>query len=258
MSLVVRRLQRLLDSGWPMPKRGARNHPAADVLAGVDANWPFPRFRLTDEKWSEVAKLSEIPEGEHDARHHIETTIGIFRQFQASDLDRVTPAKIREELEALAVLAQDLDSRLRKLVEVRDAYNAMTGTASLHSPLDRLTDFAGPHQSEQSVQSMTGLDGQRRLLQVLDVVLRLPKWLLVAAHRVEADKRGPKAGSVYWLVGNLDGIREQFTGKKITRSYKDDASKKYITCVCRIADRNIGGGTIERAMKDRIKRRRVD
>src|SRR5262245_8309306 len=159
-----------------MPKRGARNHPPADFLAGVDANWPFPRFRLTDEQWSEVAKLSEIPEGEHDARHHIETSIGIFRQFQASDLDRVKPDKIREELEALAVLAEDLSSRLNKLVQERDAYNAMTGTASFYTPLDRLTDFAGPHQSEHlpsSVQSMTG-DGQRRLLQVLDVVLRLP------------------------------------------------------------------------------------
>jgi hypothetical protein len=106
---------------------------------------------------------------------------------------------------------------------------------------------------------MTGLDGQRRLLQVLDVVLRLPKWLLVAAHRVEADKGGPKAGSAYWLVGNLDGIREQFTGKRITRSYKDDLTKRYVTYVCRIADPDIGSGTIERAMKARIeKRRRVD
>jgi hypothetical protein len=259
-----------------MPKRVARNHPAADVLAGVDANWPFFRFRLTDEQWGEVAKLSEIPVGEHDARHHIETTIGIFRQFQASDLDRMTPAKIREELEALAVLAQDLDSRLSKLVQERDAYNAMTGTASLYSPLDRLTDFAGPHLSEHlpsSVQSMTGLDGQQRLLQVLDVVLRLPKWLLVAAHGVgshgirrhaglplpgkprKADKPGPKAGNVYWLVGNLDGIREQFTGKKITRSYKDELSKEFITYVCRIADPGIGDGTIDKAMKARITRR---
>jgi hypothetical protein len=120
-----------------MPKRRARNHSAADVLAMVDQNRPFPRFPLTDEQWSEVAKLSEIPEGEHDARQHIETTIGLFRQFQASDLDRVTPARIREELEALAVLAQDLNIRLGKLIKERDAYNAMTGTAILYSPLDR-------------------------------------------------------------------------------------------------------------------------
>jgi hypothetical protein len=87
------------------------------------------------------------------------------------------------------------------------------------------------------------------------VVQRLPEWLRVAARRVKADKRGPKTRNVYWLVGNLDGIRGHFTGKKITRSYKDDASKQYITYVCRIADPDIGDGTIEKAMKDRIKRR---
>jgi hypothetical protein len=225
----------------------------------------FPSFRLTEEQWKETAKLSGIPEGADEARHHIEKTIGMFRQFQAGDLGQVPSAKIREELEALADAAQDLHDRLSKLVEVRGAYTALTGAPSLYSPyspLDRLTDFAGPHQSEHlpaSVQSMMGLDGQRRLSQVLDVLLRLPKWLLVAKYRgVEAKRRGPKAQNVYWLVGNLDGIREHFTGKKITRSYKDDASKKYITYVCRIADPDIGDGTIDKAMKARIKRRRVD
>jgi hypothetical protein len=215
-----------------MPKRRARNnYRAADVLAGVDQNRPFPRFPLTDEQWREIAKLWGIPEGEDDARQYIETTIGMFRESQASDLDRVTAATIREELEASAERAQDLYGRLSKLVEAPNAYTALTG----------------------------GLDGRRRLSQVLDVLLHLPKWLLVAAdRRVEADKRGPKAANVYWLVGNLDGIREQFTGEKITRSYKDHASKKYITYVCKIADPDIGDGTIERAMKDRIRRRRVD
>jgi hypothetical protein len=211
-----------------MPKRRARNHPAADVLAGVDQNRVFPRFPLTDEQWRETAKLSGIPEEADDARHHIETTIGIFRESQATDLGQVTSAEIRKELEALAARAQDLYDRLSKLVEVQDAYTALTG----------------------------GLDGQRRLSQVLDVLLTLPKWLLVAKYRgVEAKKRGPKAQNVYWLVGNLDGIREHFTEKKITRSYKDDAPKKYITYVCRIADPDIGDGTIEKAMQDRIKRR---
>src|SRR5262245_6665556 len=220
---------------------------------------PFPRLPLKGKQWREVAKLSGIPEGANEARHHIETTIGIFRQFQASDLDEVPSAKIREELEALANAARNLHDSLSKLVGVRDACTALTGAPSFYSPLDRLTDFAGTHQSEQlppSVQSIVGLDGRRRLSQALDVLLGLPKWFLVAAHRVEAAKRGPKAGNIYWLVSNLDGIREQFTGKKITRSYKDDASKKYIAYVCKIADPKIGVGTIDKAMKARIKRRR--
>jgi hypothetical protein len=247
-----------------MPKRrlpGEQKRPA-DLLAGLDQSRPFPRLPLTDEQWKEAAKLLGIPETAEEARLDIETTIGIFRQFQAGDLGQVPSAKIREELGALADAASDLHDRLSKLAKVRDAYTALTGAPSLHSPyspLDRLPDFAGPHQSEHlpsSVQSMMGLDGQRRLSQVLDVLLRLPKWLLVAKYRgVEAKRRGPRAQNVYWLVGNLDGIRERFTGKKITRSYKDGASKKYITYVCRIADPDIGDGTIEQAMKDRIKRR---
>jgi hypothetical protein len=228
---------------------------SSNVLAGVDQDRPFPRFPLTDEQWREIAKLSGIPEGANEARQDIETTIGNFRQFQAGDLDEVPSAKICEELEALANAAWNLHDSLSKLVGVRDAYTALTGAPSFYSPLDRLTDFAGPHQSEHLPPS---LDGQQRLSQALDMLLRLPKWLMVAKYRVEASKRGPKARNASWLVGNLDGIREQFAGKKITRSYKDDRSKEYITYVCRIADPNIGGGTIDRAMKARIKRRRVD
>jgi len=248
--------------GWvAMLKRRARGERkmSSDVFAGVDQDRPFPRFPLTDEQWREVAKRSGIPEGVNEARHNIETTVGIFRQFQASDLDEVPSAKIREEFEALADAARNLHDRLSKLIEVRDAYEALAGEPSVYNPLDRLSDFVGSHQSENMsspVEGMTRVDGQRRVSEALDVLLRLPKWLLVAAHRLKAANPGPPAGNEYWLVGSLDGIREQFAGKKITRSYKDDASKKYITYVCKIADPNIGAGTIDKAMKDRVNRRR--
>ena len=219
-----------------MPKRRARNHSAADVLAGVDQDRPFPRFPLTDEQWRKTAELSGIPEGADEARHHIETTIGMFRESQASDLDRVTPAEIRKQLEALAKLAHDLYSGFTNLVDEPEAYTALTG------------------KLDEDRRSSDILDA-RRQSEVLDVLWCLD-WLLSAAlGRVEGRKRGPKAKNIYWLVGGLDGIRERHTAKKITRSYKDDASKKYITYVCRIADPDIGDGTVEKAMKDRIKRR---
>lgn len=219
-----------------MPKRRARNHPAADVLSGVDQTRPFPRFPLTDEQWKMTAKLSGIPEGAADARHDIETRIGIFRETQASDLDRATPAEIRQQLEAQAKLAHDLNSGFSKLLDEPDAYTALTGNL------------------DERRRSSDVLDA-RRLSEVLDVLSYLDWLLSDALRRVEGGKRGPKAKNIYSLVGNLDGIREHFTGKKITRSYKDDASKKYITYVCRIADPDIRDGTIENAMKDRIKRR---
>jgi hypothetical protein len=245
MSLVIRRLPRLQQFGWQMPKRRARNHSAADLLAGVDQNRVSPRFALTDEQWRktaklsgipETAKLSEIPEGADKARHYIETTIGIFRESQASDLDRVTPAEIRKQLEAQAKLAHDLYSGFSKLVDEPDAYAALTG------------------KLDERRRSSDVLDA-RRLSEILGVLSYLDWLLSDALGRVETDKRGPKAKNIYRLVGNLDGIREHHTGKKITRSYKDDASKQYITYVSKIADPDIGDGTIEKAMKDRIKRR---
>ena len=160
----------------------------------------------------------------------------MFRESQASDLDRVTPAEIRKQLKAQAKLAHDLYSGFSKLVDEPDAYTALTG------------------KLDERRRSSDVIDA-RRLSEVLDVLWYLD-WLLSAAlGRVEGGKRGPKAKNIYWLVGNLDGIREQFTGKRITRSYKDDLTKRYVTYVCRIADRDIGDGTIEKAMKDRIKRR---
>src|SRR5262249_57002748 len=195
-----------------MPKRRARNHSAADVLAGVDQDRPFPRFPLTDEQWRKTAELSGIPEGAHEARQHIETTIGMFRESQASDLDRVTPAEIRKQLKALAKLAHDLYSGFTNLVDEPDAYTALTG------------------KLDERRRSSDVLDA-RRLSKVLDVLSYLD-WLLSAA-RVEGGKRGPKAKDIYGLVGNLDGIREQFTGKRITRSYKDDLTKRYVTYVCK-------------------------
>ena len=73
------------------------------------------------------AKLSEIPEGADDARHDIETTDRDISRTQASELDRVAPAEIRQQLEALAKLADDLNSGFSKLLEEPDAYTALTG-----------------------------------------------------------------------------------------------------------------------------------
>jgi hypothetical protein len=164
-----------------MPKRRARNHPAAAVLSGVDQTRPFPRFPLTDEQWKMTAKLSGIAQGAVGARHDIETTIGIFRAMQASDLDRVMPAEIRKQLEALAKLAHDLNSGFSKLLDEPDAYTALIGNLE--------------HRRSSDV-----LDA-RRLSEVLDVLSCLD-WLLPdALCRVEGGKRGPKAKtSTGWLV----------------------------------------------------------
>jgi hypothetical protein len=194
-------------------------------LSGVYIDQAFPVLRLKDEQWSKIAKLSDIPEDSKDARREIEIALGMFRQFQASDSQEMLPADIREELRTLANDAGSLTDRLSRLIEDRNAYEAIIGGRVFNREL--LWQLANLH----------------------------PEWFLRAADRVEDRKRGPKAENVYWLVGNLDGIRERYAAKKITRSYKDAKSKEYITYVCKIADPAMGDGTIDGAMKEWIKTR---
>jgi hypothetical protein len=246
-----------VNGGGGMSKSKAKRIQV-DPLEGVDTHRPFPRLRLTTAQWSEVSKLSSIPNDSGDGRDAIERVLGMFREFQESELHRKAAAEIRREFHGLAKDARSFYERLSSLMSNRDAYTALIGGGALPSgPLNRLTNRAH-HQGSVSSAGQQRLvqDAHRRLSQICDVLLRSPKWFLIAAYRVKDKKRGPKAENVYWLVGNLDGIREQYAGKKITRSYKDDDSVKYIKYVCEIADPSIGSGTIDKAMRFRIKNRK--
>jgi hypothetical protein len=238
-----------------MPKSKAKP-PQVDPLAGVNTDRPFPRLGLSAAQWNEICRLSGIPDGADEARNSIEIALGMFRQFQATDLHRMPLAKIRQEFDALADDSRSLYKRLSDLVRNRDAYTALIGHVP-YTPLDRMSDTEDHQASLSSAESQRPIQDEQHLIQILDVLVGLPKWLLIGSRRVRPEKRGPKARNVYWLVGNLDGIRKQFAGKQISRSYKDDASKKYITYVCRIADPHIGDGTIDKAMKNRIQRSRT-
>jgi hypothetical protein len=94
------------------------------LLAGVDANGPFPRLHLESAQWSEISKLSSIPNGEGDARKSIEIALGMFRQFQESDLHRRPAAEIREGFRGLAKEAKNFCERFSDLVSNQDGYCA--------------------------------------------------------------------------------------------------------------------------------------
>ncbi len=233
-----------------MPKH-KHQETAADPLAGVEINHPFPRLRLTDAQWSKTAALSSIPRSAGEARRSIEIALGMFRQFQATDLDHRPAAEIQKELRDLAKDTRNLYKRVSDLASNRDAYTALVNALIPPNSLDGLSDISA-HQEASSRAEPCELEDAQRVSELCDVLLNAPKWFLIAAYRLKDEKRGPKARNVRWLVGNLDGIREQFTGKKITRSYKDAASLEYITYVCRIADPALGKGSIVNAMRDRI------
>ena len=207
-----------------VPKR-KRQPNQVDPLAGVETNRPFPILRLTDAQWDEISKLSGIPNEKDEARKLIEVRLGMFRQFQDDDLNRRSVAEIKKNLRTLGGDSKSLYQQLLNVMSNRDAYAALT------------------HEGTQGISKLC------------DLLLGAPKWFLIASQRIKDEKRGPKSENIHWLVGNLDGIREQYTGAKVSRS-KKDRSLEYVIYVCKIADPAVGQGTILNAMRDRIKRRR--
>jgi hypothetical protein len=168
---------RAVEAVVEMLKSTARRDP----LVGVETNRPFPRLRFTNEQWNEISNLSGIPKNGTDARKSIEIALGMFRQFQATDLRLKPPAKIRKEFCALAEDAKNLYKRLSDLVSDRDAYTALTGEISRLSPLDRLRDIADRQASPSNAEAQPLMqDGHRYLSKIRDVLLDAPKRFLIA------------------------------------------------------------------------------
>ncbi len=212
-----------------MPKRRKRALVRASTTWG-EPGGPFPIFVLSDDQWTEIARLSSIPIETHDARRAFENAISMYRRFEVNDSVRVPSAESRNQLEALRTEALSLLSGLARLIENPDTHFALM--------VARQPDDVGPFTFLQTMRR----DGHRRLENAMAVLQHLANWLAIASSRVEPTKRGPDT-------------REKFTGLKITRSYKDAVSRDYIKAVCQIANPNIGTGTIDAAMKDRIGRR---
>jgi hypothetical protein len=207
-----------------VPKR-KRQPDQLGPLVGVETNRPFPRLRLTDAQWDKISKLSGIPNENDEARKLIEVRLGMFRQIQDDDLNRRSVAEIKKDLRALGDDTKSLYKQLFSVMSNCNAYAALT------------------HEGTQGVSILC------------DLLLQAPKWFLIASQRIKDEKRGPKSANIHWLVGNLDGIGEQFTGAKVSRS-KKDRSLEYVIYVCKIADPAVGEGSILNAVRDRIKQRR--
>ena len=204
---------------------------------------PFPAFTLNDEQWNTVANLSGISADAAGARQELDNIIGRYRRFEVNDSVRVSSAETRREFDVLREDTQALLIRLLRLIENPDAHFLLT--------VAKQPDKDAPFPFPQTTQ----LEGHDRLENALTTLRHLADWLANAALCIEGTKSGPRAANVYWLVAALDAIREKITGLRISRSYKDSASMDYIAGVCRIANSNIGAGTIDAAMKDRIARR---
>jgi hypothetical protein len=204
----------------------------------------YSPVELTDEQWTEIAYYSALPA---EARKKIEMIIGGYRHFCADDAARPTAHQMRAHLKVL----RKETSALRDKLKPSNALDAPTSFMAHEAPggLRRNTQLQreGIHLRENAVYALNALVG----------------WLQMALDEVEDMPRGSarRAWNVGWLVAALDDARKGYTGENIVRSAKDESSREYITTVCHIADPSIQRGTIEGAMRERIKninRRGVD
>jgi hypothetical protein len=153
------------------------------------------------------------------AEARLEATVGIHRLRKQRRSAGMLPAEVRKELMAIAAATWDLQERLRSL------------------------------EQSQLAPLMLSFANEKKTLRSLEVHLNLLAGDI---------PRGKKGRDAYFLVQVLDDILCECTGKGISRSNKrTNSTREYVKMVCRIADPDIGDGTIEWAMKDCIKRRRA-
>jgi hypothetical protein len=206
--------------GGVMARREKRTRSAdAGVCNGVVDLGPVS-FTLTDDQRNEISRLSGIPKDHPEAWPMIETAIGLYRRRKVLWEHAMLPTEIRKEFKDLSHACWTMQERLRRLVD-----------------------------RQPPVYELSFTDG-------LTSLRKLELQFYFMSQDIEDGKTGPDTEDAYILVGMLDGIRREFTGRKLTRSEKrTDSSRDYIKAVFRIADPQIGPGTIERAMKDVITRR---
>jgi hypothetical protein len=201
-----------------------------------DITLPGEPHHLTDAQWSDIARYSDLPP---EARPLIGKAIALFREVEKAG--RFTSGQTRKQLRQLRKETLGVHTKLAEAMANPHAHFALT--VPIAKP--------GTHPEPR-------LQAQRRLEGHLDNLQRLATWFELAENRVDIMKPGAnrKAVNVHWLVGMLDTILKEHTGRKISRSNKrHNTTREYIVAVLKIADLKIKSGTIGRAMQERIKLR---
>ena len=195
---------------------------------------------LTDEQWAEIARYSGLPS---EARSEIVQVIDHYRSQQAHSEARKMPAELRAELDRLRKNAEALVVNLAEGFHDPDFYSALIFS---RRPSIGWTPRTGPVADEVALQ---------RIMSAVRELQRLSDWLVLARARVPRGKQGAKrrSGPAYIAAEILDQILAKHTGKNLTRSKKRDETAEYVKTVLRIADPDIGNGTIAEAIKKQIK-----
>jgi hypothetical protein len=193
-------------------------------------------IQLTDRQWAQIAQYSGLPD---EARREIEKVVNHYRISQARRDAQTTPAELRTELGRLRKVSDALQAGLAEGFRSPDFYTAMVYP---RRPPSGWTPGTGPVVDEVALQ---------RVYSTWSALQRLSDWLVLAQARVPNRKKGATRQSepAYIAAEFLDGLLEKYTGRNLTRSKKRDETSEYVRAVLRIADPNLGHGTIAEAIK---------
>ena len=191
----------------------------------------------------EIVRHSGLPE---KARPSIGPIINHYREMQGRMKARARPAQLRTELNNLRQEALALADHLAACFRDPDMYVAFIFS---RRPPSGWPPRTGPVVDAVALQL---------LVSTLEDLRRLSDWIGLAQERVPHTNRGAQHQSqpAYVAAEFLNEILEQFAGRKVTRSTKRDDTAKYVKTVLRIADPNIGEGTMVEAIKKQIKWRK--
>jgi hypothetical protein len=203
-------------------------------------NWelilPGAPFTVSDTQWTDIARYSGLPP---DARLLIGKAIALFHEVEKAR--RYTSAQTRKQLRELRKETLTVYTKLSKVMANPHAHFALT------VPI-----------AEPGTRPEPRLQAQQKLESHLENLQRLATWFGLAEARVDGMKPGAnrKSMNVHWLVGILDTILKEHTGRKISRSIKrHNTTQEYVSAVLKIADPKIRRGTVGRAMQEQIKLR---
>jgi hypothetical protein len=198
---------------------------------------------LSDDEWREAQAL--YPNLPDQARRPLEDRVALSAHF-IKTRQSSGPAETRRKLAHLRELADELSRELAEAAADDDTMMAIVSVGA-----------SDPSRGSTPRSDALSLLGQRQ-----EQVSSLSRWMQAAADGLEAVKRGPNpdAENLKWLVQQCDYFLQHHGAGQITRTYKDENPKRFVTLIAnasaRAAGREpFGPGSIDEAMKRVIETR---
>jgi hypothetical protein len=224
------------------------------------------RVELSEQQWAAMRAASGLPER---ARTELDDVLTLYRGLRQSLAAQPSASETRRELIHIANLAEKLSAAI--IGENADARAALCGEldglavdkilSSIKTPVRKALMTAARHRvaddeeaSALAVSQGIGMprgDALRLLCEWLLSVERLQSWFKHTADSLPAEIVGAhKAAEQHlWLVGQLDAILFEATGKHVGRSNKRDSSQRYVEMCFSAADPPVGTGSIKKAIE---------